>query len=121
MTCAACGADVPLVDNCCAACRDEGPFTRASRLAARDRKFAWLPTKMNDDHYLWLRHYHEKQYEAFGCREVSRRPAQADTHPQGGDAKQAPFMSGPVPPQAGCAQPSDIPPHPAIKGEKDAD
>jgi predicted nucleic acid-binding Zn ribbon protein len=73
MTCKACGRDVPLVDRtCCEECFEEGPFTRASRLAKRERMFAWLPIRLSvyPPRRVWLRHVERITQSAWGRDEV---------------------------------------------------
>lgn len=66
MTCNACGRDVPLVDRSCAECYNEGPFTRAARLAVWTRRFAWLPVRIDYRTRIWLRHYETSDNYIFG-------------------------------------------------------
>lgn len=79
MPCKACGADVPLVDNCCPDCCNEGPFTRADRLTRWERRFAWLPVRVEfkPTQYkrVWLRPFEERVMHVFGRGEVQRRAA----------------------------------------------
>lgn len=73
MTCAACGEDLPLVDNCCEPCWSEGPYTRAARLSAWLPRFAWLPVRDDCDNLIWLRRYQERQLTVFGRTTVEVR------------------------------------------------
>lgn len=66
MTCKACGRDVPLEDKNCFECNAEGPFTRASRLSPWVSRFAWLPERLSDGGFAWLRPVEVQIQTVFG-------------------------------------------------------
>jgi hypothetical protein len=65
-----------------------------------------VPTPWGDQYW------NANRFEKCLLRLATCAPASADTHPKGGDALAAPFMSGAVPAQPGDAQTPSPHPHP---------